>query len=94
MLSDIDGNIAAAVHRNDDEANATSKNISMTDSTEIKLGTLVLGTDKLYAAKRRERKMPFRVGGEYFTLKLTNSNKNQKMRLARTSVGLIGHGRR
>jgi hypothetical protein len=88
MHPKIVGNVGIEVTP-DDRDSGTSKNLSLVDSNEAKYGTAVYGTDT-YASnsKYRERRMPFRETGEHFKVKVTNSNKNQKLVLNRISLGV------
>jgi hypothetical protein len=92
----ITGSLTVDVTRNGDKNNTTSKSVAMADSNEDQWsdGTTTASELELTEPKRRERKMGFHETGEYFSVKVSNTNKYQPLKLGQLRLGTLKLGRR
>jgi hypothetical protein len=77
------------IYRQDDPT-GTAGTLDWTDSLEVKLGTFVLGTDKLRPMQRRFRRAVFRERGRWFNVRVENDQKNGRFELSRIDVAMQG----
>jgi hypothetical protein len=87
------GNITVDTYVND-SGTPRQTLLDFDDYHEAKLGTFVLGTDKLVAQRQRRRSNTFRDIAESIRVKVGLNNKDREFRVSKVELGVIPLGRR